>query len=208
MGNSKFDGLPCEACYNSPPLGLVVASESSKHMQLTIQLPPREEQLAFNRKRWGEVLIDRGLIDLPYRIETNEYGQILMTPPASGGHSNRQGEIAYQLRRRLGGRALPECPISTIAGVRVADVGWYGDARFKQVENQIAFEIAPEICVEVRSPCNTDAEMQIKRQLYFEAGADEVWLCELDGSMRFFLPGFPDTPQLQSLRCPSFPTNV
>ena len=85
VGNSKFDGLPCEACYNSSPLGLVVASESSKHMQLTIQLPPREEQLAFNRKRWGEVLIDRGLIDLPYRIETNEYGQILITPPASGG---------------------------------------------------------------------------------------------------------------------------
>lgn len=77
--------------------------------------------------------------------------------------------------------------------MKVVDVGWYSDARFAQVENRIAFEIAPEICVEVRSPCNTNAEMQIKRQLYFEAGAEEVWLCELDGAMRFYLSDFPDT---------------
>ncbi len=175
-------------------------------MQLTIQLPPREQQIAFNRKRWGEVLEDRGLIDLPYRIETNEYGQILMTPPASGGHSTRQTRILLTLDKLLGGQPLAECPISTIAGVKVADVGWYSPARFAQVENQIAFEIAPEICVEVCSPCNTDSEMQVKRQLYFEAGAEEVWLCELDGTMNFYLTNAPDTTQAQFSRCPSFPT--
>lgn len=181
-----------------------VAVGDSMQMQLTIQLPPREQQLEFNRKRWAEVLADRALADLPYRFETNEHGQILMTPPASGGHSSRQGEIAYQLRCMLGGRTLPECPISTIAGVKAADVGWYSDARFAQVQDQIAFEIAPEICVEVLSPSNTEAEMQNKRQLYFEAGAEEVWICELDGSMRFYLPEYPDTARTQSLRCPGF----
>ena len=174
-------------------------------MQFTIQLPPREEQLAFNQKRWGEVLADRGLADLPYRIETNEHGQILMTPLASGGHSTRQTRILLTLDKLLGGQPLAECPISTIAGVKVADAGWYSDARFARVKNQIAFEIAREIGVEVRSPCNTDSEMQTKRQLYFEAGAEEVWLCELDGAMRFYLVNFPDTAQRQSLRCPSFP---
>ncbi len=142
-------------------------------MQLTIQLPPRQEQLAFNRKRWGEVLLDRDLADLPYRIETNEHGQILLTPPASGGHSTRQTRILLMLHKLLGEQPLAECPISTIAG-----------------------------------PCNTDSEMQVKRQRYFEAGAEEVWLRELDGSMRFFLSHSPDIAQRQSLPCPNFPTDV
>lgn len=177
-------------------------------MQLSIQLLPREQQLEFNRKRWADVLADRGLADLPYRIETNEHGQILMTPPASGGHSNRQGEIAYQLRNCLGGRTLPECPILTIAGVKATDVGWYSEARFGQVHGQIAFQIAPEICVEVLSPCNTSSEMQTKRQLYFEAGAEEVWFCELDGSMTFFFAEQPDTVQSRSQLCPDFPHSI
>jgi len=174
-------------------------------MQLTSILPPRAQQIALNRKRWAEVLADRSLADLPYRIETNEHGQILMTPPASGGHSARQGWITIRLERLLGGHALPECPISTIAGVRAADVGWYSEARFGKVEGQDAFEIAPEICVEVFSPSNTNSEMQIKRQLYFDAGADEVWICELDGSMSYYQSSHPNTVRAQSVRCPAFP---
>jgi hypothetical protein len=32
------------------------------------------------------------------------------------------------------------------------------------------------------------AEMNEKRDLYFEAGAQEVWLCGLDGKMEFYTP--------------------
>jgi len=177
-------------------------------MNLVIDLPPREEQLALNRKRWEEVCRDAELSDLPGKVETNAYGQILMMPPATGNHSNRQGEIAFILRSTLGGHALPECPVSTIDGVRAADVGWYSDGRFRQVQDQIAFEIAPEICVEVLSPCNTPAEMAAKKKLYFEAGAEEVWLCEQDGTMRFFNHLQPTTAQQRSARCPSFPTLI
>ncbi|EMI54907.1 Uma2 family endonuclease [Rhodopirellula sallentina] len=177
-------------------------------MQLTLHLPPREQQLAFNRKRWSEVLADRGLAELPYRIETNAYGQILMTPPASGGHSHRQGKITVMLDRMLGGNVHPECPISTIDGVKAADVGWYSDARLEQVKGQIAFEVAPEICVEVLSPGNSESEMRTKRQLYFDAGADEVWICGLDGTMTFYQCEHPDTPQMHSTRCAEFPTTL
>jgi len=79
-------------------------------MQLTIEILPRDEQLAMNRQRWVSILADRSLANLAYRVETNAYGQLLMSPPASGGHSNRQGEIAFQLRRLLGGKALKEEP--------------------------------------------------------------------------------------------------
>lgn len=177
-------------------------------MQLIIDLPPRAEQMHVNRQRWVEILADRGLAELPYRIETNAYGQILMTPPASGGHSSRQGEIAFRLRELLGGRSLPECPISTIDGVKAVDVGWYSEQRFAEVFGQLVFEVAPEICVEVLSPSNTKAEMELKRHLYFEAGAEEVWFCQTDGQMSFYSHLEFDKPHSQSLRCPSFPTQI
>ena len=87
-------------------------------MQLVIELPSREEQLAFNRRRWAEVAADPTLAALPYKIETNAHGNILMMPPASGGHSYRQSRIQRALEDTLGGFALPECPVSTIDGVR------------------------------------------------------------------------------------------
>ena len=177
-------------------------------MQLVIELPAREDQISFNRRRWVEVLADPALADLPFRIETNAYGQILMTPPASGGHSTRQGEITYHLRRLLGGHALPECPISTIDGVKAADVGWYSESRFASVRGQDAFEQAPEVCVEVISPSNTNSEMRQKKELYFEAGADEVWFCREDGHMEFYESSRPTAPQATSQRCPSFPSSI
>ena len=64
---------------------------------------------------------------------------------------------------------------------------------------------APEICVEVISPSNTASEIEEKKQLYFEAGAKEVWLCDDDGTMRFFLPG---SLVPASLLCPDFPVRI
>ena len=177
-------------------------------MRLVIELPPREELRTQNRLRWAEVLADQTLVDLPFRVETNCYGTLLMTPPPSGHHSSRQGEIAFQLRSTLAGHALPECPISTLDGVRAADVGWYSSERFASVKGQIAFEVAPEICVEVISPTNTDAEMGCKKQLYFEAGAEEVWYCREDGRMEFYGKSNPDVFMPQSSLCPHFPVRI
>ena len=36
------------------------------------------------------------------------------------------------------------------------------------------------------SKSNTSDEMREKRELYFERGAKEVWLCDLEGQIRFF----------------------
>jgi len=174
-------------------------------MQLIIDLPPREEQIAFNRRRWKEVCADPELAKLPGSLETNAHGQILMSPPPAGNHSFRMSRILFQLQALLGGIALPECPISTLNGVRAADVGWYTEERFTQVKGQIAFEIAPEICVEVLSPSNTDSEMREKKKLYFEAGAQEVWFCDTSGKMAFFQREAPEQPRQKSPLCAEFP---
>jgi Uma2 family endonuclease len=42
---------------------------------------------------------------------------------------------------------------------------------------------APPICVEIASPSNTSAEMEEKITLYLAKGAEEVWICDLDGQI-------------------------
>ncbi len=174
-------------------------------MSLAIQLPLREDQDEFNLRVWERLLADPELAKIEGRIETDRHGQIIMTPPPGPLHGSRQADIAYLLRTKLGGRPVTECAISTSDGVKAADVGWFSDVRYARAFDSRCFTEAPEICVEVLSPSNTKAEMDEKMALYFEAGADEVWFCETDGSMRFQTSAGPlDHSRL----CPDFPAAI
>jgi len=175
---------------------------------ITIELPIRSSYHDFNRNRWEEILRDPELAKFAGKVETNRHGHILMMPPASGRHSQRQGEILFTLQTHLGGKALPECPVSTCNGVRSADVGWFSKVRFERVAGQTVFEEAPEICVEVLSPSNTPDEMEEKKNLYFAAGAEEVWLCSEEGSLTFFSQADPENPQETSSLYPDFPEEI
>jgi Uma2 family endonuclease len=101
---------------------------------------------------------------------------------------------------------LTECPISTADGVKAADVAWVSRERMKELGDGVFFIQAPEICVEVLSPSNTEAEITEKRALYFDAGAREVWICDRDGSITFF--NAPDSTAPASSLCPAFPKLV
>ncbi|MGC8494530.1 MAG: Uma2 family endonuclease [Syntrophobacteraceae bacterium] len=139
--------------------------------------------------QWREVIEHPSLKDLPFKIETNEWGKIVMTP-ASGTHVLYQGIIIKWFNRLAEqGITTPECPIETSRGTKVADVAW-GSAEFFRKHGAIilSFPQCPEIVVEVISPSNSSAEMDEKRALYFEAGAKEFWLCNEYGDMRFFNP--------------------
>lgn len=177
-------------------------------MPLTIQLPSQQEQLAFNCKRWTEVLQDRFLASINYRIETDRHGHLIMSPPASRKHSLLQSEITILLSKHLSnGLTSIESPISTEDGVRVADGAWISKERNETIEADL-FTIAPEICVEVVSPGNAQAEMAERKALYFEAGAKEVWFCTLEGEMTFYFLEAIETPQPKSTLCPDFVTQV
>lgn len=172
------------------------------------ELPVPANQTAFNVARWGEVCADPVLSQLEYRIETDSYGHIVMTPPPAPEHGELQVEIAVLLRKLLpGGNVITECPVSTDGGVRAADVAWISKARrLSQREKQL-FTVAPEICVEVLSPSNTQGEIEEKKSLYFGAGAEEVWICGLDGTLRVFLRGAP-TRLGSSTLCSKLPERV
>jgi Uma2 family endonuclease len=174
---------------------------------ITIELPDLKSQTSFNLTRWAELCADPRLAKLPDRIETDRHGHILMTPPPGFPHSDRQGQIMTLLVQLLpNGRTVPECPISTADGVKAADMAWLDSGRRELHERPLILTRAPEICIEVLSPSNTQSEIDEKRVLYFDAGATEVWICNLDGSMSFF-SGVNRRVPISSL-CPEFPQAI
>ncbi|MGH8559825.1 MAG: Uma2 family endonuclease [Methylococcales bacterium] len=152
--------------------------------------------------QWQEVCKHPGLQNLPFKIELNEKGQIIMSP-VKVYHSAFQGKIIRLLPQN--GIVLPECAIKTKKGTKVADIAWSSEQRFKIIERETECSIAPELCIEVLSSTNTTIEMEEKRQLYILAGAMEFWVCSEDGEMRFF----DANGQLKkSNLVPSFPIRV
>jgi len=153
---------------------------------------------------WTEICDDPSLRDLPFKIETNRYGTIMMSP-AKGWHGDLQVEIAFLLRQLLpGGRVITEAPIQTTDGVKVADVAWFTKERLKPIRRDTVYSIAAEICVEVISDSNNREEMLGKMKLYFAAGTSEVWLCGEEGEMEFFTSASPQALATSPL-CPAFP---
>ena len=154
---------------------------------------------------WDEVCANRYLQDLPFRIETNRWGQIVMSPPHND-HSFAQSSIFKLLLKKMkGGEVLQETVIDTEDGNKVADTTWMSKAFHKTHKGQSSFKRAPEICVEVKSPSNTTGELLEKKDLCFKAGAQEVWIREQSGTMKFF---DADGPLERSVLCPTFPLQV
>lgn len=174
---------------------------------MTLELRPREEQTAFNLRKWDEMLADPAYRGIEGRIETDRHGRVTMSPPPAPRHGRHQAAISSLLKQLLPhGETISECPISTADGVKAADVAWVSPERWRELGNRSCFINAPEICVEVLSPGNTDEEMREKMALYFDAGAQEVWNCGVFGEMSFYGPGL--TPLNRSLLCPQFPEEV
>ena len=154
---------------------------------------------------WQEVCEHPSLKNLPFKIELDEYGQIIMSP-VKLYHSALQIRIAVILERLLkNGIALSECAIKTSKGTKVADVAWVSSAIWTKIKGETEASIAPEICVEIISSSNTKNEMVEKRQLYFEAGAIEVWMCNESGAVSFFNAKQQLT---RSVLVPEFPEKV
>jgi len=175
--------------------------------ELVLHLPVRPDQNAFNLLRWEELQNDSSFQGFEGRIETDRHGRVIMSPPPSRFHGNFQSQIVHKLIELIGkGEVVTECPISTEDGVKSADVAWLSPELSRKTADQGCLEVAPEICVEVISPSNTDAEMNEKTALYFAAGAKEVWHCEKDGRLRFFVS--PTEEKSASAICPGFPKTL
>jgi Uma2 family endonuclease len=177
-------------------------------MALYLKLPEVTDQHAFNQRRWDELLEsgEMGLYETQ-RVETDRYGHLVLSPWAIARHGIYQSEAVGLLARlQAGGRTITECPVSTSDGVKLVDAAWMSRERFELMREFKVFEMAPEICIEVLSPSNTRAEMEEKRDLYFEIGCLEFWTVGATGKARFFDPQNGEVPA--SVLCPDFPVQL
>lgn len=154
---------------------------------------------------WLELCNDKRFENLPYKIELTRTGKIVMSPTR-----NRHGYFASKIAQLLtqlmaSGETLVECAVETADSTKVADVVWASDAMFDRIKDQASCSPAPEICVEVVSPSNTEAEISGKKDLYLNAGASEVWLCDDHGRMSFF---DARARMPRSSLCPAFPERI
>ena len=175
---------------------------------LTIELPEQEAQTPSNLRRWEELLADAELAKVEGRIETDRHGHLLWSPVPAAWHGALQAEIGCLLHAFMhDGHGITICPISTADGVKAADVAWASPERLRELGDRSLFPHAPEICVEALSPSNTEAEIKEKMALYFDAGAQEVWLCAVDGAMSFWARGATSASS-HSFVCPAFPNRI
>lgn len=136
---------------------------------------------------WSSVLSDPVLKDLPFKIELDKWGKILMSP-ASNSHGHLQFEIGTQIINQMQGRGkiIMECSIQTSQGVKVADVAWASETFLVAHGFETPYTKAPELCVEVVSPSNSKGEMEEKVALYLEQGAIEVWIVYENGLKLYY----------------------
>ena len=104
-------------------------------MGTKIELQPRLEQ---HLARWEELGADPKLAKLPYKIETDRLGRILISPPPFFDHTRHLAMIIKLLHVHLpAGKVLPETPVVTSDGVKVTDAAngiWREPDKIKRSE--------------------------------------------------------------------------
>ena len=99
--------------------------------------------------QWADVLKDKSLRNLPYKIELDKRSRLILTPS-----SNRRGILKAEIgalltRLTRGGGVLLGCSIETFDGGNVTDVAWASTAFLKNHGDESPYKTAPEICVEI-----------------------------------------------------------
>jgi Uma2 family endonuclease len=155
-------------------------------------------------RRWDEVVKQYEHVALDgWQVETDRYGQVIMSPLPEGAHQDRGKLIADWFEFYFPDhKALYEKPVATEIGSRGPDVVLIAPEQREMALSAKALVPAPLVCVEVWSPSNTQEEMDEKRDAYLSAGAKEVWFCDRSNRMVFF---DVNGPLEQSKVCPEFP---
>jgi Uma2 family endonuclease len=166
--------------------------------------PLSKEELS---RRWDEIVRNFERVDLRgWIVETDQYGQIIMSPRPEGIHQSRGVTIIELLEIHFPEHeALFERSVLTDIGVKKPNVILLAPDRIELAMDNQALMVAPKICVEVISPTNTRKEITEKREAYLRAGALEVWICDRNSRMTFFNH---EGPLQHSQLCPDFPIHL
>ena len=134
-------------------------------------------------KLWAELAHDD---QLPDWYELSEHGEVVMSPKPHNRHQLLCTQIALQIQTQLGGQAGVEVAVLTqTAGIRVPDVVWMPEEKWKIVTTEEGLVQAPELVVEVLSPGNRQTEINHKIHAYLTSGIQEVLVVELTGTVKY-----------------------
>jgi Uma2 family endonuclease len=137
-----------------------------------VQAPLSTEELALRYRAMSE---DPCFANVPGKLELDNWGRILMTPP-SFYHGVIAGRLVHKLATVLGPEAVTDATVATPSGLFLPDVAWASPQFMSQHRSEFAVTRAPEICIEVVSPSNSVKELNEKCDAYVAAGAQEVWI--------------------------------
>jgi len=109
-------------------------SHRNVRSQLLPAMPTTVPRAKKHQSRWGEITKDAALQNLPYKVETNHRGQIVLSPHRNR-HSAVQEDVQDVLRKHApNGRQPPGFAIATSEGVKVPDVIWSSPERWNQMQ--------------------------------------------------------------------------
>jgi Uma2 family endonuclease len=107
-------------------------------------------------------------------------GEHIILPPAQSDHSDIQHMLLRVLQPYVDQHRLGDVRIE--AGFRLSGESWVQPdvsfLRTAQLRNRPRgyFEGAPALAIEVASESNSAAQLDLKMELYFAHGAEEVWV--------------------------------
>jgi len=128
-----------------------------------------------------EKFFDFCQVNRDLRIERNEYGELIIMPPAGSETGDRNSELNMQLRiwaKRDGtGKVFDSSAGFTLpnGAMRSPDAAWLPLSKWKAltVKQRKKFApLCPDFVVELRSPTDSLAVLQQKMQEYLENGAE------------------------------------
>jgi Uma2 family endonuclease len=137
-------------------------------------------------EKWLNICSNSLFNDFPYKIQTDKWGNLLMSPETNE-HGIYQAKIISLISKLTDkGIIISECSVQSKEGIKVADVAWASEKFIKRNKGKNPFYEAPEICIEILSPSNSAEEMEEKKELYFSRGAKEFWICDSEGNIKMF----------------------
>jgi Uma2 family endonuclease len=108
-------------------------------------------------------------------------GEHIVLPPPKFGHSRIQHNLLDVLRPYVRQRRLGDVMLEV--GFRLSpktclqpDVSFVRTSQIENVAPGAYLEGAPALAIEVASESNTAAQLDLKMELYFAHGAEEVWV--------------------------------
>jgi Uma2 family endonuclease len=113
-------------------------------------------------------------------------GEVITMPPPGFLHGVVQNNVSFALtahaRQTKSGRVTVESGVVTDTGpdtVRGPDVAFWSYERLPPDHVPVVYaNVAPDLCVEVKSPSNTEQRTTKKVSEYFACGARMVWVVD------------------------------